>query len=109
MMTERFRRCGVAGMVVGLLVLGSLLTVFATGAAMHENSNPSSIDLRPVFANWGLPVRLQGGRGTCSVFTVTSALEYALASQQRHGTPVSVEDLNWAANQATKTGEASEP
>ncbi len=59
-----------------------------------------AIDLRPAFQKWGLPVRSQGSRGTCSVFAMTGALEYALASQQT-GTVLSVEFLNWASNQAT--------
>ena len=62
---------------------------------------PSVIDLRPVFHNWGLARRPQGGRGTCSVFTVVGGLEYALANQTRRGTPLSVEFLNWASNLAT--------
>jgi len=66
---------------------------------------PSSIDLRPIFTNWNIPQRLQGGRGTCSVFTVAGAVEYALASQQRHATVLSVEFLNWASNQVTKQAE----
>lgn len=60
----------------------------------------AAVDLRPAFREWGLPVRAQGGRGTCSVFTLTGALEYALASRQHAGTVLSVEFLNWAANQA---------
>jgi hypothetical protein len=58
------------------------------------------VDLRPIFQNWGLPVRAQGARGTCSAFVVTQALEYALASQQRRGARLSVEFLNWASNRA---------
>jgi len=60
-----------------------------------------SVDLRPIFKNWGLEPRAQGGRGTCSAFVVTGALEYALADLQRRGTRLSVEFLNWAANEAT--------
>lgn len=61
---------------------------------------PAAIDLRPIFANWGLDIRRQGGRGTCSVFAVTGAIEYALAGRDRRATPLSVEFLNWAANEA---------
>lgn len=62
---------------------------------------PAAVDLRPVFQKWGLPLRSQGSRGTCSVFALTGALEYALASRQQTGTVMSVEFLNWASNQAT--------
>ena len=61
----------------------------------------AAVDLRPAFTNWGLPQRFQGGRGTCSVFTMTGALEYALAHQRGQGTVLSVEFLNWASNVAT--------
>ena len=70
---------------------------------MPEDANASSVDLRPVFTNWGLPLRLQAGRGTCSVFTMVGALEYAQANQQRRGIPLSVEFLNWASNEVTKS------
>jgi hypothetical protein len=62
----------------------------------------SCVDLRPALEMWGLPTRRQGARGTCSVFTVTGALEYAVAFRQRHGTRLSVEFLNWAAHRAVK-------
>ena len=59
---------------------------------------PVSVDLRPAFEKWGLARRIQGERGTCSVFTVAGALEFAAASRQRHGERFSVEFLNWGAN-----------
>jgi hypothetical protein len=55
-------------------------------------------DLRPTFQKWGLPPRVQGGRGTCSVFTMTGALEFALATHEGKATRLSVEYLNWAKN-----------
>lgn len=58
-----------------------------------------SVDLRPAFVKWGLTPRAQGKRGTCSVFTVAGALEFAAAVQQRRGERLSVEFLNWGANQ----------
>jgi hypothetical protein len=66
-----------------------------------------SVDLRPTFEKWGLPPRMQGGRGTCSVFTMTGALEFALANHEGKATRLSVEYLNWAKNIAlisTKDG-----
>ncbi len=86
---------------VSLLLRGGTDSVGAETAG----ANPAlagSADLRPAFTNWGLPLRLQGGRGTCSVFTVAGALEYALASQRQQGTPLSIEFLNWASNDATQ-------
>ena len=60
-----------------------------------------AVDLRPAYAHFGLGVRRQGRRGTCSVFTAVGALELALAIRRGAGAPLSVEFLNWAANQAT--------
>lgn len=60
---------------------------------------PESTDLRPRFDQWGLERREQGGRPTCSVFTVAGALEFAVATQQGGGERLSVEFLNWSANQ----------
>lgn len=90
------------------LILGvSLILMFSPrvrGADTGETATnlPASVDLRPAFKQWGLPVRSQGSRGTCSVFTMTGALEFALARQHHAGTVLSVEFLNWAAN-ATRT------
>lgn len=61
---------------------------------------PARIDLRPDFERWGLTPRRQGGRGTCSVFTVAGALELAIARKRRRGERLSVEFLNWAGHQA---------
>jgi C1A family cysteine protease len=75
------------------------------GAAADEAPSqmpPASVDLRPALEKWGLSTRRQGSRGTCSVFAVTGALEYAVATQQQHGTRLSVEFLNWAAHTAVK-------
>lgn len=61
----------------------------------------TEIDLGPAFTQMGLTTRSQGSRGTCSVFTVTRAIEYALAKKQLRGSSrLSVEFLNWASNQA---------
>src|ERR1035438_2151095 len=59
---------------------------------------PASVDLRAAFDKWGLARRTQGKRGTCSVFTVVGALEFAAANEQHHGERFSVEFLNWGAN-----------
>ena len=65
------------------------------------DSTAKHVDLMPAFTKWGLDPRLQGKRDTCSVFTMVGSLEYALALKQGTGVRLSVEYLNWAANQAT--------
>ncbi len=59
------------------------------------------VDLRPNMRRYHLAPRSQLSRGTCSVFAVTFALEYALAQARGKGIPLSVEYLNWAAHQVT--------
>jgi hypothetical protein len=76
----------------------------ATGETLPDQRSRSaplaSTDLRPDFQHWGLTPRRQGARGTCSVFAVTGALEYAIAAHQQRGERLSVEFLNWAAHMA---------
>jgi hypothetical protein len=57
---------------------------------------PASVDLRSTLLELGLSPRPQGGRGTCSVFTTCSALEFALAKQSGRAVRMSPEYLNWA-------------
>jgi hypothetical protein len=57
------------------------------------------VDLRPFLQQWTLDARTQGGRGTCSVFAMNAAIEYAVATKEQRGTRLSVEFLNWAANE----------
>ncbi|MBN2313523.1 MAG: DUF2961 domain-containing protein [Sedimentisphaerales bacterium] len=85
-------------LVVGLFLSQSLLATALPGHRRATDSKMNDVDLRPAFQKWGLEPRLQGKRGTCSVFTVVGALEYALASKQNQGTRLSVEFLNWASN-----------
>jgi hypothetical protein len=61
---------------------------------------PASVDLRPLFKDYGLPPRPQGARGTCSVFTAVGAIEFSLAKTSSFRGPLSVEFANWASNQA---------
>ncbi len=84
-----------------VLIMALLSPTRAADGARTATNLPISIDLRPAFAKWGLPLRSQGSRGTCSVFAMTGAIEYALASRRQAGTVLSVEFLNWASNQAT--------
>lgn len=58
------------------------------------------VDLRAELEGLGLGPRPQGGRGTCSVFTTCSALEWAIARQRGQPQRLSAEFLNWAASQA---------
>jgi hypothetical protein len=58
----------------------------------------ASVDLRPIFEKWGLTVRSQRGRPTCSVFTVAGALEFAASQKLQRTQRLSVEYLNWASN-----------
>lgn len=66
-----------------------------------RTSLTASVDLRPRFKRWGLEPRAQGNRGTCSVFALIGAIEYAVARRLRRGVRLSVEYLNWAAHRAT--------
>jgi len=66
------------------------------------DSNETSVDLSPRFEQLGLVVRSQGNRGTCSVFTVIGALEYAFANRMGKGNALSVEFLNWASHKAAE-------
>lgn len=72
----------------------------STSSVLAHANGPHSVDLRPKFAGFGLTPRVQGGRGTCSVFAVTQALEFAVARKKGAGERLSEEFLNWASNQA---------
>lgn len=91
--------------VFAAVFLGGLVLSIAGGQVVTEPSRtviplPASVDLRPQFEKWKLDRRKQGARGTCSVFTVTGALEYAIANKQDRGVRLSVEFLNWAGHKA---------
>lgn len=93
-------------MVLATTPTGFIVTVCAVAllgaAAVGAPESPPEVDLRRIFTDFGLPLRLQGDRGTCSVFTMVGAIEYARATQQRSGTILSVEFLNWASNDAVR-------
>ncbi len=95
----------VAGCILVSALTRPALAQPASSAAQSTPASPStpaaSIDLRPVFRNWQLTPRAQGPRGTCSVFAVTQAIEYAAATARREGVRLSPEFLNWASNDAT--------
>ena len=71
-------------------------------AATDAETAEGGVDLRPVFRDLGLAARAQGSRGTCSVFTVTQAIEFALGKQHRRDARLSVEFLNWASNRVVR-------
>jgi len=63
-------------------------------------SLPASAYLRLVLEEFGMTRCQQGERNACSVFTMTGALEFAVAKRQGSCPRLSVEFLNWAANKA---------
>jgi hypothetical protein len=71
----------------------------ASPKSTQADELPAQVDLRPTLNDYGLGPRRQGHRNTCSVFTTTAALEFALAKHNGKGEPLSVEYLNWACNQ----------
>ncbi|MBN2270826.1 MAG: DUF2961 domain-containing protein [Sedimentisphaerales bacterium] len=91
---------GSLGLTAWLLLSQVLLAAPLQVSSQGIDSPAGGVDLRPALKKWGLGPRLQGKRGTCSVFTVVGALEYALASKQGRAAQLSVEFLNWASNQA---------
>ena len=66
-------------MVWSLVVYSVLFPAWSPhAAALETNHTParpavSTVDLRPIFSNWGLDARRQEGRGTCSVITLVGA------------------------------------
>jgi len=93
---------GSLALVASLFLLQCVLAAPPSISPPDTGSLASSIDLRPTFEKWDLGPRVQGKRNTCSAFTITGALEYALASKREGGTRLSVEFLNWASNQVLR-------
>lgn len=99
-------RCLVCAMMLLILTSFSLKSAAANPQEPEQNQPthaaatlPARVDLRSEFKKLGFEPRRQGHRGTCSVFTVTAALEFAIAKKTDKPAPLSVEYLNWAANQ----------
>jgi hypothetical protein len=88
------------------MLIASIGAVFCWADESSPNAGssdmPKAVDLRPNFRYWGLSVRNQGLRETCSIHVVAGAIEYALATERQVAVPLSIEFLNWAANQAGK-------
>lgn len=80
-------------------VLGKLDTSSATFNQAILNALKPDADLRSQITSYGLAVKDQGDRGTCSVFAMTFLLEYNWASWgEKNKTQLSEEYLNWATN-----------
>ena len=94
----------------GLLALGLSTSLVSAEPSTNNPATtleilPPATDLRPAFAEWKLERRQQGSRNTCSVFTMVGALEFAVAKSKGHGERLSVEFLNWSANQCRHPGD----
>lgn len=86
-----------------MLTLIAVAGELSCWAAESPADGKAAVDLRPLLQKWGLDARVQGGRGTCSVFAMNATIEYAVAAKQQRGTRLSTEFLNWAANEVDKT------
>ena len=87
------------------LLLSVLLAALIPQAGLKASGEGKSVDLRPAFGALGLTALVQGKRGTCSVFVMTQALEFAFAKQENRTRRFSAEYLNWASNRATNDKE----
>jgi len=79
--------------LISILII-SHLSVPARSTAQEYN-------LRPLFEKYGMSIREQGGRGTCSVFAIVGLMEFEFAHRTGQRINLSVEFLNWASNQVT--------
>lgn len=84
-----------------LLFFFACLFCFGSTPGLRAQPAPvKAVDLRTAFFTWGLPIKPQGRRDTCAVFTFTGALEFALArGTGQNGFRLSEEYLNWAADE----------
>lgn len=71
-------------------------TCFTVSLPAQEGKN-----LMPLFEKYGIDIKDQGTRGTCSVFALVGVLEFEYAHTRNQATPLSVEYLNWASNKIT--------
>jgi hypothetical protein len=104
----RYKLEGVSFIVSILIVSTTIAPLLANDATRTTNDGkptavdadlPKSADLRSQLKRWNLLPTSQGARNTCSVFTTTSALEFAVSKHYGKGIRLSVEYLNWACNQ----------
>src|ERR1051325_1037405 len=70
-------------------------------APVFTVDNKPTVDMRPEITSLGIPVRSQGGRGTCSVFAMTFLLDFMYAKNYGFkNSDLSEEYLNYASNLA---------
>ncbi len=72
--------------------------IFLSGTSLLD---AQEYNLRPLFDEYGLTIRDQSGRGTCSVFAIVGLMEFEYAHLLGQKVNLSVEYLNWASNQVT--------
>ncbi len=81
--------------VIGIFILCfSILPITSSSG----QSNDQGKTLRPLFEQYGITVKSQGSRGTCSIFALVGLIEFERANVLGEKEPLSVEYLNWAAN-----------
>jgi len=97
--SDRFRALPGIG-PIGLLVMTVAFSAPSSAAEPGAIATAGSVDLRSNLKRWDLAPGAQKGRGTCSVFAITGAIEFALAEHEHRGTRLSVEFLNWASNRS---------
>ena len=81
------------------LVIVILCTFLMNTGRVHAQGKT----LRPLFEKYGIHVKDQSPRPTCSIFTLVGLIEFEWAHVMGDATPLSVEYLNWAANRMKKT------
>jgi C1A family cysteine protease len=86
-------------LMVYAFVLAAMTARIESAPPASAPAMPDKVDLRPRFKEFDLPPRPQGARGTCSIFTTTEAIEFALAVKTGKGERLSPEYLNWAGSQ----------
>ncbi len=91
-------------MLLRSLGLVCLLVLLPSVAAAQETRGqlPCRVDLEPEYRRLGLISRVQGERGTCSLFAITAVAEFEYNRGNRNAPlRMSEEFLIWAANEAT--------
>jgi hypothetical protein len=68
----------------------------AAASAFADEPLPGEVDLRESFSSLGLSPKVQGKRGTCSVFAIAGVVEYELCRTSGKSVRLSEEFLNWA-------------
>ena len=85
-----------------LLMSGLLVAV---QFSITKDLTAQEYNLKPLFDQYGIPIRDQGGRGTCSVFAIVGLMEFEYAHLLGQKVTLSVEYLNWASNRVTGENE----